>query len=58
MARLLILLIVGSFFVSIGCSGGQSYDENYKTEVKQTADQKAKEADLMKGQQQPGQLKR
>jgi len=57
MARLFILLIVGSF-LSFGCSGGQSYDENYKTDVKQTAEQKTKEADLMKGQQQPGQLKR
>ncbi len=47
----LALSIVGASL--IGCGNG-GYDENYKTEVNLTPEQKQKEAELMKDQKPPG----
>ena len=58
MARLFILLLIGSALMGIGCSSGETFKEDYKAKVEETPEQKAKGEEIMKGQQAPGTLKR
>lgn len=50
--RFLPLILVAVAAVLVGC--GDKFDENYKTEVSLTPEQKAKEEENMAGQTPPG----
>lgn len=51
----ILTLLVSSALLAVGCSGGSdSFDPNYKTEIKQTEAEKQKEQEIMAGQPAPG----
>lgn len=54
--KVLAAVVVGAVtLLSVGCSGGSdSFDPNYKTEVKMTEAEKAKMAEEAKKQPMPG----